>query len=306
MSLGYGILSHEEQFMSWIFGRRRRASAVGDATRAPEAGGYIYGESEAETSRLNFQHYMFRLAFGGDYSAPAHGTGDILDVACGTGRWARDIARRFPAGNVVGFDLSRDLLDASLAEGIDTMPENCAFVYGDALQPFAFPDGSFSFVMARACSSFIPAAQWPQVVGQMARVTRPGGWIEVRDFGQVRSTNAALNQLTLHFANLAQSRGIHPGSGAYLQSYLTAARLRHVQIHQMRLRSGAKRATRAGQLMLADYLAVLERVTPLIARAGQTSAEQWQAWLGQARSETRLYPDEQYAEVELTAAYGQR
>lgn len=289
--------------MTWLFRRRQRTMETNAATVSDD---YLFGESAAEISRLNFQHYMFRLAFGGDYSAPIQPSGDILDVACGTGRWARDMARRFPAMNVVGFDISRDLLDASLAEGSDTTPENCAFVYGDALQPFAFPDGVFNYAMARACSSFIPAAQWIQVVTQMTRVTRPGGWIEIRDFGQVRSPNAALNAMTRIFANLAQARGIHPGAGAYLQSYLTAARLRETHVRQVRLRSGAQRGTRAGQLMLADYLALMERVAPLVVRASLTSAEQWQALLSQARSETRLYPDDQFAEVELTAAYGRR
>jgi ubiquinone/menaquinone biosynthesis C-methylase UbiE len=289
--------------VAWFFRRRPRSSAASDSTVSDD---YIFGESAAEISRLNFQHYMFRLAFGSDYSAPLQAPGDVLDVACGTGRWARDMARRFPAANVLGFDISRDLLEASLAEGGDPTPENCTFVFGDALQPFAFPNAVFGFAMARACSSFIPAAQWAQVVGEMARVSRPGGWVEARDFGLVRSTNAALNTLTLHFANLAQARGIHPGAGSFLQSYLTAARLRDVQVQQVRLRSGAQRGTRAGQLMLADYLALMERITPFITRAGLASAEQWQKLLSQARNETRMFPDEQYAEVELTAAYGRR
>jgi ubiquinone/menaquinone biosynthesis C-methylase UbiE len=289
--------------MAWVFRRWRRA-AVASGPKASDA--YIFGESDAEIGRLNFQHYMFRLAFGDDYTAPIRTPGDVLDVASGTGRWARDAARRFPATNVIGFDLNRDLLEASLAEKTEAMPENCAFVYGDALQAFAFPDATFGFVMARACSSFIPAAQWPLVIGEMARVSRPGGWIEVRDFGLVRSTNAALNALTVQFANLAQARGIHPGAGPFLQSYLTAARLRDVQVKPVYLRSGVKRGTRAGQLMLADYLSLLERVTPVVAQAGLSSAEQWQRLVAQARTETRGFPDEQYAEVELTAAYGRR
>ncbi|HEU5347597.1 MAG TPA: class I SAM-dependent methyltransferase [Ktedonobacterales bacterium] len=289
--------------MAWVFRRwRRGVTASGPDT--PD--GYIFGESDAEISRLNFQHYMFRLAFGGDYSAPIQAPVDVLDVACGTGRWARDMARRFPTANVLGFDINRDLLDASLAEADETIPENCRFVHGDALQPFDFSDAVFSFVMARACSAFIPAAQWPTVVGEMARVVRPGGWIEVRDFGLVRSTNAALNALTLQFANLAQARSIHPGAGSFLRSYLTTAHLRDVQVRQVHLRSGVRSGTRAGQLMLADYLALMERVTPLIARAGLASAEQWQQLLAQARTETRMFPDEQYAEVDLTAAYGRR
>ncbi len=296
--------------MAWLFGGRRRTAMasrpVRRGTRADAQSDYILGEGEAEISRLNFQHYMFRFAFNGDYSAPMRGPRDVLDVACGTGRWAREMARRFPAANVIGFDINRDQLDASLAEGVDTMPDNCTFVYGDALQRFAFPDASFDFTMARACSSFIPATQWPQVVGEMGRVTRPGGWIELRDFGLARSNNAALNDLTVKFASLAQGRGMTPGAGPFLKQYLTAARLRDVQVRHLTVRSGAKRGTRAGQLMLIDYLALLERFTPIVARAGIDSPERWQLLLAQARTATRSFPDDQYVEVELTAAYGRR
>lgn len=298
--------------MAWLFGRRRRGgvatSPTGRGQRSDAQDAYILGEGEAEISRLNFQHYMFRFAFDGDYSAPlrAREVRDVLDVACGTGRWVREMARRFPAANVIGFDINREQLDASLAEGTETVPENCTYVPGDALQRFQFPDASFNFVMARACSSFIPAMQWPQVVGEMIRVTRPGGWIELRDFGLANSKNAALNELTVKFANMAQGRGMTPGAGPFLRQYLTTAHLRDVHVKSIVVRSGAKRGTRAGQLMLIDYLALLDRFTPIVERAGVDSAEHWQALLSQARDETRAYPDDQYVEVELTAAYGRR
>jgi ubiquinone/menaquinone biosynthesis C-methylase UbiE len=296
--------------MTWLFGRRRQATVAGGRGRRGAAqdapGTYVLGESEAEISRLNFQHYMFRYAFGEDYSAPIRAPRDILDVASGTGRWAREIARRFPQANVVGFDINRDLLEASLAEGLDVMPENCAFAHGDALQRFPFQDGLFDFVMARACSSFIPAAQWPQVIGEMIRVTRPGGWIEVRDFGLAQSNNAALNQLTVKFATLAQGLGLHPGAGPFLKQYISAGRLRDVRVKNILVRSGVRRGTRAGQLGLIDYLALLERFTPIVERAGVDSPDHWQMLLSQARTETRAYPDTNFVEVELTAAYGRR
>ena len=253
---------------------------------------------------------MFRYAFSDDFSAPIDAPRSILDVACGTGRWAREIARRFPAANVLGFDINRDQLDASLAEGErlgnDYLPSNCTFLQGTALERFGFYDTSFEYVMARACSAFIPAALWPQVVAEMARVTAPGGWVELRDFGLVNSPNTALNELTVKFANLAQKRGIHPGAGPFLDQYLQSAGLRNVRVQHMRVRSGYSRGTRAGQLMLADYLALLDRVTGAIEGAGVDTAAHWRTLLAQARDETRQSPDTQYAEVELTAAYAQR
>lgn len=286
---------------------------VQQAPRSPaDAGseGYIFGESDAEISRLNFQHFMFRYAFGGDFSAPLDAPRSILDVACGTGRWAREMARRFAGTNVIGFDINRDQLDASLAEGErlgdDYLPANCTFLQGNALERFEFYTASFDYVMARACSAFIPAALWPQVVAEMARVTAPGGWVELRDFGLVNSPNTALNELTVKFAHLAQKRGIHPGAGPFLGQYLQSAGLRNVRVQHIRVRSGFGRGTRAGQLMLADYLALLDRVTGGIEAAGVDTAAHWHMLLGKARDETRQSPDTQYAEVELTSAFAQR
>lgn len=307
--------------MSWLVRRWRRAIAerpqVQTSTRplAPleqeaEARGYIFGESEAEISRLDLQHFMFRWELGGDFLATLASPRNILDVACGTGRWARDMARRFPQATVIGFDINQQQLEASLAEGeqsgADYLPENCAFRTGNALEPFNFPDNSFDFVMARATSSFIPVSKWPHVVSQMARVCRPGGWIELRDFGLVRSPHSALNELTVKFANLAAARGIYPGAGPYLGDYLKAAGLQNIRMRQAQVRSGGSlRATRGGRLMLADYLALLDRVTPGIAQAGIEQPDRWRRLLNDARSETALSPDTCYAEVELTAAIGQ-
>jgi ubiquinone/menaquinone biosynthesis C-methylase UbiE len=308
--------------MSWIVRRWRRgvttrpvvengARSGALAEREPGGREYIFGESEAEISRLDLQHFMFRWEFGGDYLAPLSAPHHILDVACGTGRWARDIARQFPQAAVTGFDLNQQQLEASLAEGAqtgrDAMPENCSFLVGNALEPFHFPSGIFDMVMARANSAYIPVSQWPAVIAQMARVCATGGWVELRDFGLVRSPHPALNELTVKFANLAAARGIYPGAGPYLADFLRAAGLRNVRAQQVNVRSGGpRRATRGGRLMLADYLALLDRITPAVAQMGIESADRWRQLLAVARNETALYPDACYAEVELTAAIGQR
>ena len=56
-------------------------------------------------------------------------------------------------------------------------------------------------------------------------------------------------------------------------------------------------------LLLADYLALMERVTPLVSQTGLDTAQHWEALIWQARDETRVDPARNYAEVELTSAY---
>jgi ubiquinone/menaquinone biosynthesis C-methylase UbiE len=284
--------------MGWLqrFRRTRRGQqAAGGQRRGRD---YIFGESDQEISRLDMQHYMFRWEFGGDYLAPVRPTA-ILDVACGTGRWAIDMAQRFPGANLVGFDLNEDLIARARSEA-GTL-DNCVFLVGDALKPFEFQPGSFDFVMARANSAYIPVPQWPAVVAEMARVTVPGGWIELRDFGLVHSESPALTALTEQFASMATMRPIYPGSGAHLAEFLRQAGVRDVKARTVRVRAG-RRASRGGRLMLTDYLSLLERVTPLIAQMGLASQAQWEAWLMQARQETSTGA----THVDLTTAYGRR
>lgn len=291
--------------MSWWARLRRQLGATALQLEDEDQQAYLFGESEAEISRLDMQHFLFRWEFGGDFSAPIRAPREILDVACGTGRWARDMARHFPQATVIGFDVNREQIERSLAEGAvkgtDTLPPNCTFLTGDALQPFGFANGAFDFVMARANSAYLPVSRWPSMVAEMARVTRRGGWVEVRDFALVQSESQALDKLTLLFAQVAANRGLHPGSGPYLGDYLRGAPLRNVHVRRVTARAGA-RATRGGRLMLIDYLTLLERVTPLVAQIGLLPAAEWEHLLRRARLETASTT----TEVTLTAAYGQR
>jgi ubiquinone/menaquinone biosynthesis C-methylase UbiE len=310
--------------MDWLL--RRRRDSVAAASRGtsdpwgasevrefvPSSSGgrdYIFGQSEAEISRLDMQHFLFRWELRGDFGAPVMRPEAMLDVACGTGRWAREQAVMFPGARVLGFDINQQQLQQSLEEdrrrGVP-LPANCSFGVADALQPFPFAAATFDLVMARATSSFIPAARWPLVVAEMARVCKPGGWVELRDFGLVQSKHEALNELTVRFARLASQRGIYPGSGPYLGDFLHAAGLEQVRVQTVTVRSGGQAPTRGGRLMLVDYLALLERVGPGIAQAGLDPRGDWTRLLSVARHEMAMDPERHFAEVELTAAWGMK
>jgi tRNA G46 methylase TrmB len=97
-----------EQIMAF-FGRRRRIS-LRQIRREQD---YIFGQGQLEANRLDLQHFMFRWEFEGDYNAPVRNPLAILDVACGTGRWAREMAQRFPHATVFGFDVNQDQINTS-------------------------------------------------------------------------------------------------------------------------------------------------------------------------------------------------
>src|SRR5207245_380572 len=125
-----------------------------------------------EDIRLNFQHHALFHAIGNHYLAPLSPPLPlILDVGAGTGIWAGDMARLFPTATVVGIDLS--------ALSFQPVPENCLLRTGNVLTGLPFPDALFSYTHQRLLVAGIPAERWPGVVGELVRVTRGNGWIEL-------------------------------------------------------------------------------------------------------------------------------
>lgn len=104
----------------------------------------------------------------------------VLDVATGTGTQARAFAKK--AGEVVGIDLSEAML--GIARKKRGLP-NLTFRHADAAD-LPFDDASFDV----ACISFalheMPPSVRGRVIGEMVRVTRPGGTIVVVDYAPPR------------------------------------------------------------------------------------------------------------------------
>jgi SAM-dependent methyltransferase len=119
----------------------------------------------------------------------ALGPGDgVLDVACGTGSFARDFARAVgPSGLVVGIDASRPMLERAVAQGRADRLDNLAFVHGDAAA-LPFRDASFDAVCCFAALNLF-AEPW-KALDQIARVLTPGGRVAL--FTSCRSRSRPL------------------------------------------------------------------------------------------------------------------
>ena len=108
----------------------------------------------------------------------------VLDVGCGTGVVTRDVAGRVGVrGAVTGVDPSRALLAAARrrARAGESAPKP-TFRHGDGLAlPFA--PASFDVTLAVTVLLHVPAGD--RILGEMIRVTRPGGRVAVldQDFG---------------------------------------------------------------------------------------------------------------------------
>ncbi|MBK7580103.1 MAG: methyltransferase domain-containing protein [Myxococcales bacterium] len=135
----------------------------------------------------------------------------LLDVATGTGAQAFAFARK--AREVVGIDLSRAMLRVARRKNRFA---NVAFEEADAADmPFA--DESFD----ASCVSFalheMPASVRQRVLGEMARVTAPGGSLIVVDYALPR--NRVVRFFGCHLIELFE----HATYASFVRSDLDAA-----------------------------------------------------------------------------------
>lgn len=100
----------------------------------------------------------------------------VLDVACGPGFLTRAFARS--GAQVIGIDATEAFLELARAEARDEGLTAVEFRSGDAEQ-LPFDDATFDVVVCRAAFHHFPRPA--RVLGEMARVCRPGGRVMVGD-----------------------------------------------------------------------------------------------------------------------------
>jgi len=141
-------------------------------------------ESGAEMARLIDQAQCLNAAMGTLFpqGVDLSSIQRVLDVACGPGEWAQEVAFTSPEIDVVGVDLSQAMIAFAGQRAQVQHLDNASFQLMDVRQPLAFPAESFDLVNARFLVSFLPRAEWPRAVKEFARVTRPGGVIVLTEF----------------------------------------------------------------------------------------------------------------------------
>lgn len=268
--------SHSSRGWVWLGGRRVHVDTP-----------YILPTDKFEGDRLDLQHHLLKVAAGKNYRAPLRQPRAILDVACGTGLWCREMASEFKHAQVTGFDIDRTPLERSL-ERLDPkgmFPPNFTFLEADALKPFPFADQSFDFTHARFISPFLPIKHWPHVVAEMVRVTRSGGYVELVDFDTPESHSPTLNLFReAVFQRLCAMQGLHEGAAPYLANYLHQAGLTRVQERRVVLGDGPP-GNRQQRLLIADATSFTASLQPVVVKLDLMSDAEFSALLAKLHEE---------------------
>jgi malonyl-CoA O-methyltransferase len=110
-------------------------------------------------------HVQLILEYFGDLNGKR-----VLDVGCGKGRFARELAQRYPKASIVGFDLAEAMLK-HVPTGVDA----CA----GSMTALPFSTGAFD--CAYATESLEHAVEIGAAIAEICRVVRPVGRIVIID-----------------------------------------------------------------------------------------------------------------------------
>ncbi|KAG8830080.1 Slx4p interacting protein [Serendipita sp. 399] len=145
---------------------------------------YFLPSDETEWERLDKQHVAFIIGLKSLVPcpdvvkaclAPVPGvTRSILDLGCGTGVWALEMAREYPHATVVGVDLAPTPVDA------DQAPPNCRFEIDDVNMGLTHFYDSYDVVHVRLISSGIK--DYRKMMEEAEKCLKPGGVVIFVDY----------------------------------------------------------------------------------------------------------------------------
>lgn len=154
-----------------------------EQSRPPENGYVLDPENATEMARLLLQDRLLNETVGGLFPEreDLDGIERILDVGCGPGGWALDVARSYPKKEITGIDISERMLDYANEQKKLHGLENIHFKKMDARQRLGFADQSFDLVNIRTAVGYISRYIWPLLLKECARITRSGGIVRVTE-----------------------------------------------------------------------------------------------------------------------------
>ena len=168
-----------------------------------ERGSYfIDQENAAEMARLLAQDRLLTQGMGGLLAERPNlvSIQSVLDLACGPGGWALDLAREYPQIEVYGVDISQRMIAYAQALAQSQGRRNAHFFIMDVTQPLDFPDASFDLINVRFMLGFLRASRWPDLFQECQRLLRPGGVFRVTESEMVGvSTSPGLERLATWF-----------------------------------------------------------------------------------------------------------
>ena len=268
---------------------------------------FIDAENAAEMARLIDQESFITSAMGGLFAERSDigSMRSILDLGCGPGQWARDVALQYPRINVTGIDISNIMIQYAQGHAQVGKLPNISFEVMDITKPLDFPNDSFDLVNARLIA-FLSPEQWRSLVKECMRILRPGGVIRLTENEVVTTSPATDMAFSQFYTAMARARQSFSPSGrvlgitSRLNQLLKKAGFTdtHYRAHAVDFSAGTEIHDTFCQVAYA-FIALMQ---PFLIGVGVTTPEDSQRLMQQMQLE--MYSDDFSALMFLLTAWG--
>ncbi|KAF9952398.1 hypothetical protein BGZ70_000611 [Mortierella alpina] len=211
-----------------------------------------------------------RLQLQGNYKSP-------LDKS-------KEMANEFPDATLTGIDMSAVFPTTII-------PGNCRFMQHNILQRFPFPDNTFDFVYQRLLIAGLTPKDWPRVLSELERVTKPGGWIELVEVDGVGGNNGPYTAKIWNWVDRAlATRGINcqVGRDPGLVSFMECAQIVNIKQDVLRLPTG-HHGGKIGVLLKENEHSFWNAITPMIIHGAGVDQDEYEEAIRISAEEVEVY-----------------
>lgn len=179
------------------------------------------GSISGMMSALQFQHRLFVREMGGILLPPQIPQDSVqvaMDFICGPGNWCLDFSQRHPEAKVYGVDIQRQIITMARENAAQVQSSKLEWRYVERKVPLPFPDATFDLIRIQNGTSLFSLHQWPVIMEEMARLLKPGGWLNLIDFEMGPTSHSALDRVLTFLAQILakMGRSISPSGLALL------------------------------------------------------------------------------------------
>jgi ubiquinone/menaquinone biosynthesis C-methylase UbiE len=156
------------------------------------------GHVSANMSALQFQHKLFLREMKGALlpdRISLDGVQVVMDFICGPGSWCMDFSKKYPDRQVYGVDINHTIIDHAREDAAQSRADNLTFLVVDRQRPLPFKEDTFDLIHLQNGTTLFTMEQWPEIMTDLTRVLKPGGWLNLVDFEMGPASQPAIDRL---------------------------------------------------------------------------------------------------------------